>query len=248
MPPRVVSLVPSVTETLVAWDRAPIACTRFCEQPAIEAVGGTKRPRIDRIVALAPDLVIMNDEENRRADADALTAAGLRLHVASPRAVADVPAVLAELAAAVAAPTPEPWAPPEVPAAPIGTAFVPIWVRPWMTINSETYGASVLAGAGWASAWADDDVRYPEVTVSDVRARRPDIVLAPTEPWAFTGDDLDDLSERFGVPAMLVDGQDLFWWGVRTARAVDRLRRALAGTRPSLDPGGPQRRGGTSAV
>lgn len=217
----------------MAWDRAPIACTRFCEQPDIEAVGGTKRPRIDRIVELAPDLVIMNDEENRRADADALTAAGLRLHVASPRAVDDVPAVLADLAAAVAAPRPEPWAPPDAPAAPLGTAFVPIWVRPWMTINAETYGASVLAAAGWSSAWADDGVRYPEVTVTEVRARRPDVIFAPTEPWAFTADDLGDLSERFGVPAVLVDGQDLFWWGARTAGAVDRLRRALPPVRSS---------------
>jgi len=226
--PRVVSLVPSVTETLVAWDRPPIACTRFCEQPSIEAVGGTKRPRVDRIVALAPDLVVMCDEENRREDFDALAAAGLAVHVASPRTVADVPGVLAALAAAVGAAPPPPWSPPAEPAVPAGTAFVPIWVRPWMTINAATYGASVLAAAGWASAWADDDVRYPEVTADEVRARRPDVVLAPTEPWAFTAADLPDLAERFGAPARLVDGQDLFWWGARTAAAVDRLRHLLA--------------------
>ncbi len=226
--PRVVSLVPSVTETLVAWDRPPIACTRFCEQPDIPHVGGTKRPRVAAIVDLAPDVVVMCDEENRVEDHDALVAAGLTVHVASPRTVADVPEVLARLAAAVDAPPPEPWTPPmPPPAAEARVAFVPIWRRPWMTINGDTYGASVLAAAGWVSAWADDPDRYPEVDEEDVRARAVAAVLAPTEPWAFTAADLPDLAERFGVPAVLVDGQDLFWWGARTRPAVARLTAAL---------------------
>ena len=65
---RIVSLVPSVTETLAAWDRAPIACTRFCERTDLEHVGGTKNPNIARIVELQPDLVVMDAEENRRED------------------------------------------------------------------------------------------------------------------------------------------------------------------------------------
>jgi len=226
---NVVSLVPSVTETLVTWGRPPIACTRFCEQPDITHVGGTKRPRIAAIVDLAPDLVVMCDEENRIEDHEALVAAGLAVHVASPRTVADVPGVLDALAVAVDLDLPphQPIAPPPV-AAPVRTAFVPIWARPWMTLNTDTYGASVLAAAGWASAWADDPVRYPEVTVEDVRARGIEAVLAPTEPWAFTAEDLPDLAERFGAPAVLVDGQDLFWWGARTTAAVDRVVAALA--------------------
>ncbi|CAN5510980.1 helical backbone metal receptor [soil metagenome] len=228
MSPRVVSLVPSVTETLVAWGLPPVACTRFCEQPEIEAVGGTKRPRLDRITELAPDLVVMNDEENRREDFDALEAAGLRVHVAGARTVADVPPMLAALAEAVGAPRPEPWEPPTPPAVPHGTAFVPVWARPWMTLNRDTYGASMLAAAGWAGSWDDDDVRYPEVTVAEVVARGPDAVLAPTEPWTFSEDDLGELADTFGAPAVLIDGQDLFWWGARTPAAVERLRIALA--------------------
>lgn len=224
---RVVSLVPSVTETLVAWGLPPIACTRFCEQPDIPHVGGTKRPRVAAIIALAPDLVVMCDEENRIEDHEALVAAGLEVHVASPRTVADVPPVLAALAGAVGLDPPVPWEPPP-PVTVTRTAFVPIWARPWMTLNADTYGASVLAAAGWASAWADDAARYPEVTVEDVHGRTVDAVLAPTEPWAFTPDDLPGLAERFGAPAVLVDGQDLFWWGVRTEAAVARLAAALS--------------------
>ena len=64
-----------------------MAMLRFCEHPELPAVGGTKDPDLAAIVALAPDLVVVNDEENRRPDADALTAAGLRLHVTHVEAV-----------------------------------------------------------------------------------------------------------------------------------------------------------------
>ncbi len=63
---RIVSLVPSFTETLSAWDRTPIGCTKFCERDDLEHVGGTKIPDIDHIVALAPDRVVVDVEENRR--------------------------------------------------------------------------------------------------------------------------------------------------------------------------------------
>ena len=75
---RVVSLVPSVTETLLAWGVDVIACTRFCEQPELLHVGGTKDPDIAAIVALAPDLVVVDREENRREDAEALDGRGDR--------------------------------------------------------------------------------------------------------------------------------------------------------------------------
>ena len=74
---RVVSLVPSATETLRAWGVDPVACTRFCEQPDLPAVGGTKNPDVAAIVSLAPDLVVLDEEENRREDHDALPAEGL---------------------------------------------------------------------------------------------------------------------------------------------------------------------------
>ena len=103
---KVVSLVPSVTETLLALAVAPIACTRFCDAPGIATVGGTKNPDVDAIVALKPDLVVVNDEENRIEDADALRAAGLRLHDMSPRTVADVGPAVRALGDAVGAETP----------------------------------------------------------------------------------------------------------------------------------------------
>ena len=74
MSPRVVSLVPSVSETLRAWGVDPIAVTRFCEQPDLPAVGGTKDPDIGAVISLRPDVVVMCEEENRRIDAETIAA------------------------------------------------------------------------------------------------------------------------------------------------------------------------------
>ena len=221
---RVVSLLPSVTETLRAWGHDPVACTRFCEQPDLPHVGGTKDPDVDAIVALRPDLVVVDEEENRREDADALLAAGLRLLVTAVRAVADVAPTLRRLADAAGlkpdlsaiddlADAPEP--------ATRRTAWVPIWRRPWMTINGDTYGSSLLAHVGVANVFAGAPDRYP--TLDDLEGVAADVVLAPSEPYPFAERHRAEL-ERV-APVTFVDGRDLFWWGVRTPAALERLSR-----------------------
>ena len=226
---RVVSLVPSVTETLLSWDVVPIACTRFCEQPNLPHVGGTKDPDVAAIVALAPDLVVVDEEENRREDADALVAASLAVHVTAVRSLADVAPTLAALAARLnfefSAPK---WRSDNH----FGDqnrkrVFVPIWRRPWMTINADTYGSSLLAAAGVENVFADHPDRYPTIELDDARARGAELVLAPTEPYPFRERHRLEL-EAAVAPVRFVDGQDLFWWGARTPAALDRLRSQLS--------------------
>lgn len=220
----IVSLVPSVTETLQSWGITPVAATRFCERPDLPHVGGTKDPDIDAIVALAPDLVVLCDEENRREDHDALVDAGLATHVVTVESVADVVPQLDALAEVVGAEAPRLDFP--SPQAEQRRAFVPIWRRPWMTMNAQTYGSSVLAHLGVRNVFADEAERYPETTLDAAAARLPDVVLAPSEPYPF--------SERFRAeleavaPVTFVDGQDLFWWGARTPAALTRLGAQLA--------------------
>jgi ABC-type Fe3+-hydroxamate transport system substrate-binding protein len=214
---NVVSLVPSATETLLAWGIAPVACTRFCEQPAIAHVGGTKDPDVDAIVALGPDLVVVDEEENRREDAAALRAAGLEVFAFAVRSVPDVVEQCARLAALVGADAGPPWEPPPI-VDPGATAFVPIWKRPWMGLGADTYGSDVLARLGWANALAGRPGRYPEVDLTEVGA---DAVLAPSEPYPFGERHVEALSVV--APVVLVDGRDLFWWGARTPAALARL-------------------------
>lgn len=240
---RVVSLVPSATETLVALGVTPVACTRFCDQTGVPTVGGTKNPDVAGIVALEPDVVVVNDEENRRADADALSAAGVTLHSMSPRSVADVGPAVRELAVAVGAAAPAPFDPPsswhalleDLALVPTrgrqrGRAVMLIWRRPWMTANGDTYGSSVLDALGIDNAYAAAGERYPELTLADVAAARPDLVLLPDEPYAFSGRHVPEVAAAVPDARVLqVDGRDLFWWGSRTPAAIARLRALLAG-------------------
>jgi ABC-type Fe3+-hydroxamate transport system substrate-binding protein len=234
---RAVSLVPSVTETLIAWGVPPVACTRFCEQPDLPHVGGTKNPDVEAIVALAPDVVVMCVEENRREDAEALERAGLAVVSLSIDSVADVAPAMRSLGRAVGLEPPGAagdlataiealaagGAPAEL------RAFVPIWRRPWMTLTAGTYGSSLLERLGVVNVFADAGERYPEVGLDEAAARRPDVVLAPSEPYPFAARHVPQLEAV--APVVLVDGQDLFWWGARTPAAHRRLAAQLAGLR-----------------
>ena len=131
--PRVVSLVPSVTESLLAWGIRPIACTRFCEQPDLRHVGGTKDPAVRDIVDLAPDLVVLDEEENRREDHDELVASGLAVHVLAVRDLAGLDVQMGALAAAV------------------GARWEPIGLRPEPGPADEP-GCRSGSGPGWPSA------------------------------------------------------------------------------------------------
>ncbi|MGD9704781.1 MAG: helical backbone metal receptor [Acidimicrobiia bacterium] len=246
---RIVSLVPSVTETLLAWGVDVVACTRFCEQPDLPHVGGTKDPDIAAIAALSPDLVVVDREENRKDDADALRAAGVALHVTAVRSVADVTPTLQALRTAVGVGAGEPAGtqpsdrPSDRPSGPARgsaaqhehgavsqrAAFVPIWRRPWMTISGDTYGSSLLASIGVGNVYADLTDRYPTTDLADAARRQPALVLLPSEPYPFAQRHVAEISAAFpSATVLLVDGQDLFWWGVRTQPARQRLAAQLA--------------------
>jgi ABC-type Fe3+-hydroxamate transport system substrate-binding protein len=225
-----------VTETLLAWGITPVAVTRFCEHPELPSVGGTKNPDVTAIVELHPDLVVMCREENREQDAMALATAGVNVCDISPHTLADVGPELDRLATAVGVDEPDvAESNARLRAGPsLGlSAFVPIWRRPWMTINGDTYGSSVLASIGVDNVFERDGLgsegdaaRYPETTLDAVAARCPDVVLAPSEPYPFKERHFDEL--RKVAPVVAVDGKDLFWWGARSATAPPRLRDAIS--------------------
>jgi ABC-type Fe3+-hydroxamate transport system substrate-binding protein len=233
--PRVVSLVPSASESLIALGVVPVACTRFCELPDVRAVGGTKNPDVAAIIALAPDLVIVNDEENRWQDATALIDAGVAVHSMSPRSVHDVGAEVRALAARLERPVPEPFGADDWDAWTASVlsprwfdAFVAVWRRPWMSLAADTYGSSLLDLLGVNNVFADSLERYPEVTLGEVAARAPNLIILPSEPYEFGPEHGTEVArEVTGVPIAFVDGRDLFWWGVRTPGAAARLASAV---------------------
>ncbi len=227
---RVVSLVPSVTETLLEWGIEPIACTRFCEQPSLRHVGGTKDPDIVAIANLAPDVVVVDREENRREDATEMIERGLRvvdLHVTSLETAVEETNRLASIVGVdrrcIVSLEQEPLR---------VCAFVPIWRRPWMTINATTYGASLLRSIGVGVSHAGSSVAYPEVSSDELghlgTKAGVSVVLLPTEPYAFAERHVPEIAGATGISDVrIVDGRDLFWWGARSDGARERLARQL---------------------
>lgn len=237
VPRRIVSLVPSVTENLILFGVAPVGRTSFCIEPrdavaSIAVVGGTKTPNLKKIAALAPDLVIANKEENRREDVGALCAAGIPVWVTYPVDLEGTLALMEDLArlagngarareileesrACLA----------RLPAPGTVRAFtfaVPIWRDPWMLAGSDTYVAHLVSRVGGRNVAPAP--RYPEVTLDGLVAARPDVVLLPSEPYAFAAADAEELNARFGRPvAVLFNGEDLCWSGPRMPRALQDL-------------------------
>jgi ABC-type Fe3+-hydroxamate transport system substrate-binding protein len=221
---RIVSLVPSATETLLAWGVAPIAVTRFCERgDEFPTVGGTKDPRIEDIVAMKPDVVLMCDQENRLPDADALMEANVRVHRIHITHVDHVRPEMESLAALLGLPeSAARQCGPSVqpPVTHRRRAYIPIWKRPWMTLNEATYATSLLASIG-IDTIARGEPAYPEMDLEQARAAKPDLVVAPNEPYVFGERHRVELENV--APTFFVDGKDLFWWGTRTPGGIGRL-------------------------
>ena len=237
-PERIVSLVPSLTE-LVWWLGCGDALrgrTRFCEEPAgqievVPALGGTKNPDIAAITALAPDLVIANREENRREDVEALRDTGLNVLLTDPNSVEEALAMVVELGEALGREAEAEGLVGEVRAAveegggERRTAlFVPIWRNPLMGLAGGTYGDSVLEAAGGTNVLAGR-TRYPEVTLEEVAALKPEAILLPDEPYRFNEGHIPEFASI--APTTVVDGKLLWWYGPRMPEAIRELRRIV---------------------
>ena len=233
---RVVSLVPSLTEAVAASaPGALVGATDWCTHPAdldVPRIGGTKNPKVERIVSLAPDLVIANEEENRAPDLAALREAGVEVLVTEVR---DVPQAFRELARVVEAcgvsvrprwldEAEDAWST-RAPHVQRVTAVVPIWRRPWMVLGRDTFAGDVLSRLGVDHLYADHEDRYPKVPLEELRAAAPDVVVLPDEPYRFTP---DDGPEAFpGLPCALVSGRHLTWYGPSLVEAPRALGEAL---------------------
>ncbi|QES40604.1 cobalamin-binding protein [Streptomyces venezuelae] len=236
-PLRVVSLVPSLTEAVaVTVPDVLVGATDWCSHPAgldVTRVGGTKNPDVPRIVALAPDLVVANEEENRAPDLAALRAAGVEVLVTEVRTLDQAFRELARVLTACGAGRPRwldeaeaAWREAEVPrpAARLRAA-VPIWRRPWMVLGRDTFAGDVLARLGVDNAYADHADRYPRVPVEELASADLDLVVLPDEPYRFTR---EDGPEAFpGTPVALVGGRHLTWYGPSLVEAPAVLSGAL---------------------
>jgi ABC-type Fe3+-hydroxamate transport system substrate-binding protein len=234
-PRRVVSLVPSITETLFELGAGDdvVGITDFCIFPpdlALPRLGGTKNPRVEEIRALKPDLVHMNLEENLRRHGDAIETFA-PVFVTEPKSVEDVEALLEQLGAihdrrerAAALVDRLRIERSSLPRRSFSFAC-PIWKSPWMWCGGDTYVSRLVESAGGRNVLGDR-TRYPQLALEEVLSLRPEIIFLPDEPYLFT---LWDAEEIRGPRVIGPFPGHLFTWhGSRTIQGLRYLREALA--------------------
>ena len=203
-------------------------------------VGGEKDPKLDVIRSLAPDLVIANVEENRSEDVKTLRSWGIPVYVTYPKTVWQGIQLVGELGFVTGGEEQALRLTRELEAryrevtaftrgrSPV-RVFCPIWRRPYMTINGDTYVSDMLQCSGGANVFADRETRYPEITLEEMAARRPEVILLPDEPYHFRKPHLTDFEPYRETPALsngrvhFVDGKLLSWYGPRIAEALQTL-------------------------
>ena len=243
-PRRIVSLIPSITETLchLGLADALVGITVYCVEPRAVVrgktrIGGEKNPDLAAIRALQPDLVVANVEENVREHVESLRGWGIPVWVTYPRTVAQSLVMIRELgelthtgarAQALLAdlePLFEHVRRTTARRRPV-PVFYPIWRAPWMTVSADTYIHDLLAVCGAANIFGDRPTRYPTVTLEEMASRRPEVIVLPDEPFRFRRSHVEDFAPYADVPAVragrihLVDGKPFSWHGPRVGEAL----------------------------
>lgn len=252
--PRIASLVPSVTELVVALGLRErlVARTGFCIHPRDELrdvpkVGGTKDVQLDRLRALAPTHAIVNVDENRLEQVQALREFVPEVIVTHPNAPLDNLALLQQMVAAfgdepgvagraaalrdelqreLAVTAARPW--------PAREVLYLIWRQPWMTVARDTYIAAMLATVNWrtlpdVTGGPAGAARYPVVDPAAPWLRDVQRVLLSSEPYRFEAKHLDEARRLApGAQVQLVDGELLSWYGPRAAAGLRYLRELAA--------------------
>ena len=237
-PPRIVSLVPSITELLcdLGLQDWLVGRTGFCIHPAervqsIAKVGGTKDLNIAKIIQLAPTHLIVNIDENPKA-----AVASLALHIphvivthpltphdnlalyrllgAIFQRAAQAEALCAEFASAAA----------NCHAGPPQRVLYCIWRDPWMTVSRDTYIARMLAQIGWRQWQSPTPARYPVFEFEPDLLAQVDLILLSSEPYRFTEAHVAALAEKTGRPVRLLDGEMLSWYGSRAIAGIRYLQ------------------------
>lgn len=240
---RIVSLVPSITELLCDLGLAPrlVGRTGFCIHPReivrpITKVGGTKTLKFDVIRALAPTHLIVNIDENNKADVERLAACVPHIVVTHPCAprdnlalyrllghifgrAAQADTLCDALTARLDALVRETFAPQNV--------LYAIWKDPWMTVSPATYIAGMLQLVNWRTLPVASAQRYPAFTLDESWVRGTDLILLSSEPYRFREShaaELRALPALAGIPVHLIDGAMVSWYGSRAIPGLDYLR------------------------
>lgn len=230
---RVVSLVPSLTESVAATRPAAlVGATTWCTHPVgldVPRVRGTKNPDLTAIARLRPEIVLANQEENRRVDVERLRAAGIPVWVTVIQTLDEAIVSLRRMFS-IALGWPEAlwltrveqaWRDPgDANSGPWIRAVIPVWRDPWMVVGSATFTGDLAGRLGLDNVYGDHRGRYPRVSLGDLAKRGPELIVLPDQPYPFSADDGPEMFPGYRV--VLVEGRSLNWYGpsLVTARTL----------------------------
>jgi hypothetical protein len=248
---RIVSMVPSWTETLLRAGIPLVGRTRFCVNPAnlvenIPVVGGTKEVKWDLVEALKPDLILLDKEENPLEMAELSPCRYLATHVHSLESLQfEMQRLGNEFGSSLLVSWslqlqsildqgPLRWNEEEIPGfmewvitpmrpGPRAVLYV-IWKKPWMAVGQNTFIGSMLKQLGAEVLQFIDDEKYPVVEISDFQES---LILFSSEPYPFHLK-LQELREE-GLAGAIVDGESYSWFGIRSLEFLQRCYQGRRG-------------------
>lgn len=200
-------------------------------------VGGTKNPNLDKIFDIKPDLVITNREENRREDVEELSVS-LDVMVTDINTIEDALLAIYDIGERCgAADEAERMINKiraemdSVPDEPQQSVAYLIWREPWMTVGGDTYIHSVLTHWNLKNVYGDQN-RYPTISLKDLQAKSPDLILLSSEPFPFKEKHREEIETVLpNTRVLMVDGEWFSWYGSRmiTAfRRINKFRKAIS--------------------
>lgn len=240
----IVSLVPSLTELLfdLDLDDQIRGRTRFCIHPEkkvskVPIVGGTKNPNLEKILEIAPDLIIASREENRKEDIEILEES-CDILLTDISSVEDALLVMYEIgkctdreekAALLIDKIRDEME--QIPDEPVQRVAYFIWRDPWMTIGHDTYIHSVLNLWNLENVYGMDS-RYPKTSLNELSEKNPDWILLSSEPYPFKEKHQKEIEKVYpGARVLLVDGEWFSWYGSRmlpSFRKLNAFRKAIS--------------------
>ncbi len=243
-PARIISLVPSQTELLfyLGLDKEVIGITRFCVHPeqwfrTKTRIGGTKQINTALIHQLQPDLIIANKEENVKEQVEEL-ATRYPVWVSDINNLEEVYEMISSIAHMVGKPVEGKELIAKIKFEfeqlkslqdKIRTAYL-IWKEPYMTAGGDTFINSMMATAGLENIFANK-TRYPQISVDELKALQPELVLLSSEPYPFRQKHIDELQAALPhTTIILADGELFSWYGSRLLKApayFSKLRNQL---------------------
>ena len=242
--PRIVSMVPSLTELLHDLDLLAniVGCTKFCVHPQkllsdVPKFGGTKCVDPSVILDLKPTHIIMNIDENKKELFEQFKNKNVEVIVTHPQTPIDNLILFEtfgkifsrmELAKTLSIKFKQSllalkkdsrfYKPKDV--------LYLIWRKPWMSVARDTYISKMLELINYNTVNFLSKERYPVISQAELLSFGCDAILLSSEPYPFKEKHVAEIKTlcKSCNNVSLIDGEKISWYGSRAIKGLEYLR------------------------